>query len=424
MRHWRFIAVVGIFFSVAVNAAQVGLIKINGAIGPATASYIARAIDVATAQKDECLVIQLNTPGGLLDSASEIVEKFYASNIPTVVYVAPAPARAGSAGVFITMAADVAVMAPHTRIGAAHPVELGASGAVEKTDDVMKEKIENDTASFVQSIAEKRHRNVAWARSAVLASASITAEDALDKNVIDFIAEDLPDLLKQLDGREFNGKALRTTGAKIVEIPMNPFEQFSQLFLRPEVMFILMLMVIYGIMGELSSPGAILPGVVGAIALILVLYMSAILPVNITGLVLIGLAIVLFITDVYATTHGVLTAGGIVTFFLGAMMLFSQAGPGYGLSLRWIIPATVLTALFFIFIVGKGIRAQFKPALTGTGTMIGKTVNALSCIDSAGGRVFIEGEIWNAVSAAPVETGQPVEITGIEGLTLKVKQKN
>ena len=322
------------------------------------------------------------------------------------------------------MAADVAVMAPHTRIGAAHPVELGASGNVEKTDDVMKEKIENDTASFAQSIAEKRNRNVAWAKTAVLNSASITAEEALKTNVIDFIAADLPDLLKQLDGRKVNGHALHTIGATVVEIPMNPFEQFSQLFLRPEVMFILMLMVIYGIMGELSSPGAILPGVVGAIALILVLYMSAILPVNITGLVLIGLAILLFLADVYSPTHGVLTAGGIVTFFLGAMMLFSQAGPGFGLSLRWILPATLLTALFFIFIVSKGLRAQLKPAQTGVGTMIGKTVNALSRIDAAGGRVFIEGETWNAVSAVAIETGQPVEIIGVAGLTLKVKPKN
>jgi len=424
MRHWRFIAAVGIFFSVAVNAAQIGLIKINGAIGPASASYIARAIDAATAQNDECLIIQLDTPGGLVDSASQIVEKFYAAKIPTVVYVAPAPARAGSAGVFITMAADVAVMAPHTRIGAAHPVELGSSGEVEKIDEVMKKKMENDTASFARSIAEKRNRNVDWAKSAVLDSASITAEEALDKNVIDFIAEDMPDLLKQLDGREINGKMLHTAKAAVVEIPMNPFEQFSQLFLRPEVMFILMLMVIYGIMGELSSPGAISPGVVGVIALILVLYMSAILPVNVTGLVLIGLAVILFMADVFSPTHGVLTAGGIVTFFLGAMMLFSQAGPGFGLSLRWIIPATLFTALFFIFVVGKGIHAQFKPACTGLNAMLGKTVNALSRIDSAGGKVFIEGETWNAVSATPVEAGQAIEIFGVEGLTLKVKPKN
>jgi membrane-bound serine protease (ClpP class) len=424
MRLWRFIAVVGIFFGVAVNAAQVGLIKINGAIGPATASYIGRALNVAAAQGDECLIIQLDTPGGLVDSASQIVEKFYAAKISTVVYVSPAPARAGSAGVFITMAADFAVMAPHTRIGAAHPVELGAGGGVEKTDDVMKQKMENDTASFAKSIAEKRNRNVDWAKSAVLESASITAEDALDKNVIDFIADDQTDLLKQLDGREFNGKTLNTANATVVEIPMNPFEKFSQLFLRPEVMFILMLMVIYGIMGELSSPGAILPGVVGAIALILVLYMSAILPVNITGLVLIGLAVILFLADVFSPTHGVLTAGGVLAFFLGAMMLFSQAGPGFGLSLLWILPATIFTAAFFMFVVGKGIRAQFKPVRAGVETMLGKTVNALSRIDAAGGKVFIEGEHWNAVSETPVEAGQAVEITGIVGLTLKVKPKN
>jgi membrane-bound serine protease (ClpP class) len=424
MKRWLFIAMVGLLPGITTHAAQVGLIKIDGAIGPATASYIARAIDVAAAQGDECLIIQLDTPGGLVDSASQIVEKFYAAKVPTVVYVSPAPARAGSAGVFITMAADVAVMAPHTRIGAAHPVELGSSGEVEKTDDVMKKKMENDTASFAQSIAEKRNRNVEWAKSAVLDSASITAEEALDKNVIDFIAEDMPDLLKQLDGREVGGKTLHTTDAKIVEIPMNTWEHFSQLFLRPEVMFILMLMVIYGIIGELSSPGAILPGIVGAIALILVLYMSAILPVNVTGLVLIGLAIVLFITDVYATTHGVLTAGGIISFFLGALMLFSNAEPGFGLSLAWIVPATVVTALFFIFVVGKGIRAQFKPVRAGAETMLGRTVNALSRIDLAGGKVFIEGEHWNAASETPVEAGQPVVVTGIEGLTLKVKPKN
>jgi len=423
MRHWRFIAVVGIFFSLVVQAAQVGFIKIDGAIGPATASYIARAIDAATDQDDECLIIQLDTPGGLLDSASQIVEDFYAAKIPTVVYVAPAPARAGSAGVFITMAADVGVMAPHTRIGAAHPVQLGAGGGEEKTDDTMKQKMENDTAKFAQSIADKRHRNAEWARAAVVDSASLTAEEALDENVIDFISPNLPDLLKQLDGRAVNGKTLNTASATVVEIPMNLWEKFSQLFLRPEVMFVLMLMVIYGIMGELSSPGAILPGVVGAIALILVLYMSAILPVNVTGVVLMVLAVALFITDIFATMHGVLTAGGIVAFFLGAMMLFSNAGPGFGLSLFWILPATILTAAFFVFVVGKGIRAQFKPIRSGAETLLGQTVPALSRIDSTDGRVFIEGEIWNATSEIPVEAGQPVEIIGREGLTLKVKPK-
>ena len=424
MQLWRLISVIGVFLSLAVHAGQVGLIKIDGAIGPATAGYISRAIQVAAAQRDQCLILQLDTPGGLLDSASQIVADFYTARIPIVVYVAPAPAHAGSAGVFITMAADVAVMAPHTRIGAAHPVELGAGGAVEKTGDVMKQKIENDTASFAQSIAEKRQRNVDWARAAVLESASITAEEALDKHVIDFIADDLPDLLKQLDGREVQGRILHTANATVVAIPMNTWEKFSQLFLRPEVMFVLMLMVIYGIMGELSSPGAILPGVVGAIALILVLYMSAILPVNITGIALILLAVGLFIADVFATTHGVLTAGGILAFFLGALMLFSGAGPGFGLSLKWIIPGTLITAAFFTFIVSKGLGAQLKPVRAGRETMIGQTVTALSRIDLAGGRVFIEGENWNAVSETPVDAGQPVEVTGITGLTLRVKPKN
>ncbi|MGD0743818.1 MAG: nodulation protein NfeD [Verrucomicrobiota bacterium] len=424
MKRWISIVAAGLMLGVATTrAAQVGLIKIDGAIGPATASYIARAIDAAAAQNDECLIIQLNTPGGLVDSAAQIVQAIYDSKAPIVVYVAPAPARAGSAGVFITMAADIAAMAPHTRIGAAHPVELGASGGVEKTDDVMKQKMENDTSTFAKSIADKRHRNAEWARSAVLESVSITAEEALATNVIDLIADDLPDLLSQIDGREVGDKTLHTAGAKIVVIPMNAWERFSQLFLRPEVMFILMLVVIYGFIGELSSPGAILPGVAGAIALLLVLYMSSILPVNVTGIVLIVLAITLFIVDIFAPTHGVLTAGGIVAFFLGAMMLFSQAGPGFGLSPSWIVPATLLTAAFFIFVVGKGIRAQFRPIQSGKETMLGQTVKALSRIDSQGGKVFIEGENWNAVSDIHVEAGQPVEVTRIEGLTLKVKPK-
>lgn len=407
---------------VLVDAAQIGFIKIDGAIGPATASYVSRALDTAAAQHDECLILQLNTPGGLADSMNAIVDKFYASPVPTVVYVAPEGAMAASAGCYITLAADVAAMAPHTTIGAAHPVELGGFEGL-GTNSVMMEKVGNVYVKVMENIAAKRHRNVAWAKLSVEQSAAITSEEALQTNVIDLIATNLPDLLKQLDGRKVGNQTLHTANATVVDIPMNAWEDFSRVFLRPEVMFVLMLMVIYGIIGELSSPGAILPGVVGAIALVLVLYMSAILPVNAAGLVLIGLALLLFIADVFASTHGILTTGGIIAFFLGALMLFNHGGPGYNLSLRWIIPGTVVTALFFIFVVGKGVGAQFKPVRAGKETMIGQTVAAQSRIDAHGGRVFIEGEIWNAASDTPVEAGQSVEVVGVEGLTLKVKPK-
>jgi len=405
-----------------LQAGEAGLIKIDGPIGPATASYIARAVDVAAAKQDVCLIIQLDTPGGLLDSTKAIVQTFYASPVPTVVYVAPSGAMAASAGCFITLAADIAAMAPATTIGAAHPVELG-SGGIEKLDDVMKQKLENATSSFIKSIAEKRGRNAEWAQAAVRQSESITAEDALKLKVIDLIADDIPNLLQQIDGREINDHRLKTAGATVVEITMSARERLFQLLWRPEVMLVLMLAAIYGIIGELSNPGAILPGVVGAIALILALYMASILPVNLAGLALIGLALILFIVDVFAPTHGVLTFGGIVAFFLGALMLFNRAEPAFRLSLSYIIPATLLTAAFFIFIVGAGLRAQRLPTRVGRETMLGKTAPVLAAVDATHGKVFVEGEYWNALSEAPLEPGQTVEIVGVNGLTLKVKPK-
>jgi membrane-bound serine protease (ClpP class) len=409
-------------FAARLPAGEVGLIKVNGAIGPATANYIARGIEVSTEHKDVCLIVQLDTPGGALNSTKDIVQSFYASKVPVVVYVAPAGAWAGSAGCFITVASDVAAMAPGTSIGAAHPVSVGAGG-VEKTDDVMKQKEENFYSSYIKGIAEERGRNGEWAASSVTSSKAEPAANALELKVVDLVAKDVPDLLAQLDGREVKGKTLKTADATVREIPMTKGEYVLQVLSQPELFMIVMLAVIYGLIGELSNPGAILPGVVGAIALVLMLYMSAILPVNLAGLALVGLAIVLFIVDVYAPTHGVLTFGGIVAFFLGALMLFNHAEPGYRLSLAWIIPATLLTAAFFIFVVGAGLRAQLLPTKTGKEAMIGKTAPALAKIDNHGGKVFIEGEYWNAVSESPVEAGETAEIVGIEGLTLKVKPK-
>jgi membrane-bound serine protease (ClpP class) len=320
------------------------------------------------------------------------------------------------------LAADVAAMAPHSTIGAAHPVSLGA-GEEQKQDDVMKQKLENFYGTFIENVARKHGRNAEWARSSVRESAAITSEQALEKNVIDLIANDIPDLLKQADGREVKGKVIRTEGATITEIPMAMREKAFQMLWRPEIMLLLLLAAMYGVIGEVSNPGAILPGVIGAIALILFLYMSSVLPVNVAGLALVALAIALFIMDIYAPTHGVLTFGGIVSFFLGVFMLFNRGDPSFRLSLAYIIPATVITAAFFIFIVGAGLRAQFLPVRVGAQTMIGKTVPALVRIDSTGGKVFIEGEYWNAISDVPVEAGRKVEVTAVTGLTLTVKPK-
>ena len=425
------IAFVGLVLSIfatvpeVFGADKVSLIKIDGAIGPATASYVSRSIDEAQTQNAQCLIIQLNTPGGLLDSTEAIVQKLLGSTVPVVVYVAPTGATATSAGCFITIAGSVAAMAPATTIGAAHPVSIGGvpSGGEEKIDDTMKQKLENFSVSYMEAIAAKRHRNVEWAKSAVKESASISAEKALELKVADIIAVDLADLLKQLNGRVVDGKTLKTASAEISEIKMSASEHVFQKLWRPEVMFILMLIAIYGIIGELTTPGAILPGVVGAIALIIALYLAAVLPVNVTGLALIAVALMLFIFDVYAPTHGVLTVGGIIAFLIGSLMLFNRADPLFRLSLSYIIPATIVTALFFLLILGKGLRAQLLPIKAGAETMIGKTITALTPIDSRGGRVFVEGEYWQAVSDTPIEQGQAVEIAALQGLTVKVKMK-
>lgn len=408
----------------ARGAERVGMIHIKGTIGPATASYVARALKQAGDTKAQCLIIQLDTPGGMLDSTKDIVQTLYAAPIPTVVYVAPSGAGAGSAGCFITLAADVAAMAPNTTIGAAHPVTIGGGGDGQPAPDaVMKEKLENYAASFIEAIATKRKRNVEWARSAVRDSASITAETALEKRVIDLIAKDLPDLLRQLNGRELQGRALRTQGAEVTVIPMRMGERVFQYLAHPQVLLILILLVTYGIIGELSNPGTILPGVVGVISLILALYLAAILPVNVAGVALILLAIGLFIGDVFATAHGVLTVGGIISFFLGALMLFDRSDPALRISLPLIISSTLVTAAFFFFVVAAGLRAQFMPVKAGKETMIGKTAKALAAIGPEHGKVLFEGEYWNAVSPESIAAGEEVEIVGLEGLTLRVKPK-
>jgi membrane-bound serine protease (ClpP class) len=412
-------------FATVASGEKVCLSNVDGAIGPATASYISRSVDEANSEGAQCLIIQLNTPGGLLDSTRVIVQKLLGASIPVVVYVAPTGATAASAGCFITLAANIAAMAPATTIGAAHPVALGGmpGGDQSKSDPVMTQKLENFSVSYMEAIASRRSRNVDWAKSAVRESASITAEKAQELKVIEIIARDLHDLLNQLNGRTVEGRLLKTVDAQIVEIKMSAAEQFFQMFWRPEVMFVLMLIAIYGLIAEVTTPGAILPGVIGAIALVLALYMAAILPVSVAGLLLVGLAVALFVIDVYAPTHGVLTGGGIVAFLAGSLMLFDRRDPLFRLSLSYIIPSVILTAGFFLLIVGKGLRAQRLPIKVGKEAMLGKIANALTPIDSTGGRVFFDGTSWTAESATPIGQGDRVQIVAIEGLTVKVIPK-
>lgn len=400
---------------------RVCVARVQGTIGPATATYLARARQEAAARGARCLVIELDTPGGLLEATKEIVQGFLASPVPTVVYVSPPGAWAGSAGCFITLAADVAAMAPTTSIGAAHPVGIGPTEG--KQDDVMRQKLENFTSSYLEAIAARRHRNTAWALASVRESASLTAEKARELGVIDVVARDLPDLLAQLDGREVNGQVLGTAGADVVELPMTARERALQILAHPQVMLILMLVVMYGVIGELTSPGAILPGVAGVIALLLLMYLGSVLPMNLAGLAFVALAVALFVFDVFTPTHGVLTVGGMIAFFLGTFLLFDRSEPFLRLSLAWLLPATVVTALFFTFVVGAGLRAQRAPARTGAEAMIGRTVTALERIDAEGGRVFLEGEYWTAESPEPAEAGTEVEIVARDGLTLKVRPR-
>lgn len=418
---WSSLAALGIPIGCFAADTRVGLIEVDGAIGPATVDYITRATACAGEAHDVGLILRLDTPGGLLDSTKEIVQAFYRSPVPIIVLIAPAGANAGSAGCFITLAADVAAMAPSTSIGAAHPVAIGAGGTAEG-DATMTKKIENYAVSTIEAIAERQGRNVEWARSAVRESASITAEKALELHVIDVIAVDVPDLLRQLDGRTVRGQVLATADAEVIAIPMLMRERVFQMLWRPEVMLLLMLIAIYGIIGELSNPGAILPGVVGAIALVLALYMAAVLPVNIAGVALIGLAVLLFVADAIATTHGILTVGGIVAFFLGGLLLFDGSVPEFQLSFSALIPATVVTAAFFSFVVGAGLRAQFLPVRTGREALVGRSGQALSAITvTDGGRVWVDGEDWRAISDRPVNCGDRVQIISIQGLVLRVQ---
>lgn len=399
-------------------------ITIDGIISPSTARYTLRVLRDAEAEGAEALLIQLDTPGGLLKSMDEITKAVLNARVPVIVYISPHGARAASAGVFITYAAHVAAMAPATHLGAATPVAI-RTGEGQEPDKAMMEKVTNDAVANIRAMARRRGRNAEWAEKAVREAVSITEEEAVALKVVDLVAKDPTDLLQKLDGRtvetDLGPKTLRTARARIVDHGMDLTERFLGLLSDPNVGFILMNIGILGIMVELYNPGAILPGVVGGIALILGLASFAILQVNVAGLLLIAFSILLFIADVKLPGHGVLTVGGVIAFVLGAILLTERQAPILQISLRLILAVATLLAAFFLFAVGAGLRVQRAALRSGGEHLVDALGVARSRLDPEG-VVYVQGEMWSAVSVAgPIDDGQPVRVVGLDGLRVRVK---
>ncbi len=401
--------------------APVYIIEVDGIINPATAKFIIESIDQAQEKGAQALIIQLDTPGGLMESMRIIVKRILTANIPIIVYVGPRGARAASAGVFITLAAHVAVMAPSTHIGAAHPVTLGEG----KESKTMSEKIVNDTVSYIKTIAKTRGKNVDWAEKAVRKSVSITEEEAVKMNVIDFVSPDVYDLLDRIDGKviKFDGvtRTLSTKGIKPRSMQMSWRYRFLDIISNPTIAYIFLMLGIYGVFFELSNPGAILPGVVGGIFLILAFYSLQMLPINFAGLALILFAIVLFIAEIKVVSHGLLSVGGVISLLLGSLMLIESPTEYMRISLTVIIPAVLVSAGFFTFAVTKAIKARLQKPTTGMEGLIGEIGIAVTEI-APEGKVSVHGEYWNAFSEEKIEKGQKVEVISVKNLKLQVKR--
>jgi membrane-bound serine protease (ClpP class) len=403
-------------------ARTVLLIKIDDPITPMVAEYIIKSIDKAAKQNAEALIIQMDTPGGLVESTREIIKKMLAADVPIVVYVSPDGSRAASAGVFITLTANIAAMAPNTRMGSASPVQMEG-----KMDETMAKKVTNDLAAMVRGIAEKRGRNAAWAEDAVRKSISATEKEALKLGVIDLVVPDIAALLKEIDGRTVDlalGKrTLHTAGATVTEHVMGFRYKLLGIISNPNIAYILMILGFYGLYFELSNPGAILPGVAGAIFLILAFYALQTLPINYAGLMLIILAIALFIAEAFITSHGVLGVGGAIAMLFGSLMLIDSPEPSLQISWAVIIPVVAASALLFIVTVTVAVRSQRSRVDTGKEGLVGMQAEAKTDI-GADGQVFLRGEYWNAWSDELITKGEKVTVTAVEGLRLKVKKIN
>ena len=392
----------------------------DGIITPVSAEYLHDALASAQESGAQALIIRLNTPGGLDPSMRLIIREISSATIPVVVYVSPASARAASAGVFITMAAHVAAMAPGTNIGAAHPVAIGGG----EMNTTMKEKVENDSVAYLKSIASQRGRNVAWAEEAVRKSVSVTEREALKLNIIDLVAEDLPTLLTQLDGRTLSFRSgplqLHTAHAAIREFPMGTRLEILKALSDPNIAYLLMTLGTVGLIAELYNPGAILPGVVGAISLILAFYSLQSLPVNYAGVLLFLLGIVFLILEATVTSFGLLAIGGIISMLLGSVMLIKTDAEFLRISWSVILPVVALAAGVTFLMVGMGMKALRRPAATGREEMIG-LVGIVKTALTPHGQLAVRGELWEAVSELPLQPGDEAEVTRMEGLRLHVK---
>jgi membrane-bound serine protease (ClpP class) len=408
-------------FPIKAFSQKIYTIKVDSAITPDTANFIIYAIHFVEEKKGKALIIQLDTPGGLVDSTREIVKEFLQSSIPIIVYVSPQGARAASAGVFIVLASHLAAMAPSTHLGAAHPVELTG-----KADSKMLEKIANDLASWAKSLAESKGRNPEFAELAVKKSKTLTEKEALSLRVVEIIAKDLEDLIQKAQGRKIKIKdqeiTLELKGFPVEEIKEDLKTRFFKILANPNLVYFLLMLGLLGLYFELSHPGAIFPGVFGAICLILAFLGLSIIPMNYAGLALIFLAGLLFFLETQVSSHGLLTLGGIISLLLGSLLLFGNNPPSLKINLPFLISVVLTFATLFGGITYLAVKTLKKKPVSGKEGLIGKKGKALTIITQEGGKIFVEGEIWQAVSEEEIPEGSQVKIVEKEGFILKVKK--